>query len=115
LLEIDNLKKEQESQDFYLNQARVQKVGRELRDREQKLEKLTFAQNLIEECDLYVVRNNLIDALGLDEVKVTGEKWQGETVEELRMQLNELVRQEQFEEAAVVRDKIKEMEGGINE
>ena len=48
-----------------------------------KLIDYALYKNLIEECDLYVVRNNLIDALGLDEVKVTGEKWQGETVEEL--------------------------------
>ena len=34
-----------------------------------------------------------------------------ETLEELRMQLNELVRQEKFEQAAVVRDKIKRKEG----
>ena len=33
-----------------------------------------------------------------------------ETVEDLRMQLNELVRQEKFEDAAIVRDKIKKLE-----
>ena len=33
-----------------------------------------------------------------------------ETVEDLRMQLNDLVRQEKFEDAAVVRDKIKKLE-----
>lgn len=37
-------------------------------------------------------------------------KPQEETVESLRSQLNELVRQEKFEEAAIVRDKIKTME-----
>ena len=34
-----------------------------------------------------------------------------ETVETLRMELNRLVSEERYEEAAVVRDKIKEMEG----
>lgn len=38
-----------------------------------------------------------------------------ETVETLRMELNRLVSEERYEEAAVVRDKIKEMEGKGNE
>ena len=37
------------------------------------------------------------------------------TVEDLRLKLNELVREEKFEEAAVIRDKIKEMEEKGNE
>ena len=36
---------------------------------------------------------------------------QKETVEDLRMELNRLVSEEKYEEAAVIRDKIKEMEG----
>ena len=51
MAEISEFRAEQEGQDFYLNQARVQKVGRELRDRESKLEKLNYVQNLIEECE----------------------------------------------------------------
>lgn len=39
----------------------------------------------------------------------------GETIEELRNQLNRLVREENYEQAAVVRDKIKEMEADENE
>ena len=39
----------------------------------------------------------------------------GETIEELRNELNRLVREENYEQAAVVRDKIKEMEAGKNE
>ena len=35
-----------------------------------------------------------------------------ETEENLRMKLNELVREERFEEAAIIRDKIKKMEEG---
>ena len=38
-----------------------------------------------------------------------------ETVDSLRMQLNRLVTEERYEEAAVVRDKIKELEGKTNE
>jgi len=38
-----------------------------------------------------------------------------ETVEHLRMELNRLVAAEKYEEAAVLRDKIKEMEGKGNE
>ena len=34
-----------------------------------------------------------------------------ETVEDLRMQLNTLIREEKFEQAAVIRDKIKKLEG----
>ncbi len=34
-----------------------------------------------------------------------------ETVDSLRMKLNELIRQENFEEAVIVRDKIKKLEG----
>ena len=37
------------------------------------------------------------------------------TVDDLRLKLNELVREEKFEEAAVIRDKIKEMEEKGNE
>lgn len=37
------------------------------------------------------------------------------TVDDLRLKLNELVREEKFEEAAVIRDKIKEMEQKGNE
>ncbi|MBQ7885197.1 MAG: peptide chain release factor 2 [Clostridia bacterium] len=48
---IKELQQEQESTNFYLNQERVGKVGRELRANEQKLEKLAFAQNLIDECE----------------------------------------------------------------
>lgn len=36
------------------------------------------------------------------------------TIDDLRLKLNELVREEKFEEAAVIRDKIKEMEGNAN-
>lgn len=38
-----------------------------------------------------------------------------ETVDSLRMELNRLVSEERYEEAAVIRDKIKEMEGKANE
>lgn len=38
-----------------------------------------------------------------------------ETVDDLRMQLNQLVSEEKFEEAAVIRDKIKKLEGKENE
>ena len=38
-----------------------------------------------------------------------------ESVETLRMELNRLVSEEKYEEAAVVRDKIKKLEGKINE
>lgn len=38
-----------------------------------------------------------------------------ESVESLRLELNRLVSEEKYEEAAVVRDKIKELEGGKNE
>lgn len=38
-----------------------------------------------------------------------------ETVEDLRMELNRLVAEEKYEQAAVIRDKIKEMEGKDNE
>ena len=38
-------------------------------------------------------------------------KPQKETVESLRMELNRLVSEEKYEEAAVIRDKIKELEG----
>ena len=43
------------------------------------------------------------------------EKSQEETVETLRMELNRLVSEEKFEEAAVVRDKIKKLEEKENE
>ena len=43
------------------------------------------------------------------------EKPQEETVETLRMELNRLVSEEKFEEAAVVRDKIKKLEEKENE
>ncbi|MBP3706607.1 MAG: UvrB/UvrC motif-containing protein [Clostridia bacterium] len=36
---------------------------------------------------------------------------QGDSIESLRMRLNMLVSEEKFEEAAVIRDKIKELEG----
>ncbi|MBR6533060.1 MAG: UvrB/UvrC motif-containing protein [Clostridia bacterium] len=39
----------------------------------------------------------------------------GETIEDLRNELARLVREENYEQAAVVRDKIKEMEAGENE
>ncbi len=38
-----------------------------------------------------------------------------ETVESLRLELNRLVSEEKYEQAAVVRDKIKEMEGNMDE
>lgn len=38
-----------------------------------------------------------------------------ETVESLRMELNRLVSEEKYEQAAVIRDKIKRMEGELNE
>lgn len=38
-----------------------------------------------------------------------------ETLDSLRMELNRLVAEEKFEEAAIVRDKIKSMEGKSNE
>ncbi len=38
-----------------------------------------------------------------------------ETVEELRNELNRLVREENYEQAAIIRDKIKEMEADENE
>lgn len=39
-------------------------------------------------------------------------KKEDDSIESLKMQLNELVRQEKFEEAAVIRDKIKDIKGG---
>lgn len=42
-------------------------------------------------------------------------KPQENTIDELRMKLNRLVSEEKYEEAAVVRDKIKEMEASGNE
>ena len=38
-----------------------------------------------------------------------------DTIESLRMELNRLVAEEKYEQAAVIRDKIKEMEKGENE
>ena len=38
-----------------------------------------------------------------------------ETIDSLRMELNRLVSEEKYEEAAVVRDKIKALEGKVNE
>jgi len=38
-----------------------------------------------------------------------------ETIQSLRMELNRLVSEERYEEAAVVRDKIKDLEGKTNE
>lgn len=42
-------------------------------------------------------------------------KPKGDTVESLRMELNRLVSEEKYEEAAIIRDKIREMEKGENE
>ena len=39
----------------------------------------------------------------------------GETIEQLRSELSRLVSEENYEQAAVIRDKIKEMEAGSNE
>ncbi|MBE7082331.1 MAG: peptide chain release factor 2 [Clostridiales bacterium] len=49
--EIEDLKKEQLLDDFYLDLNNVQKVGRSLRNKEQKLEKIEFAQDLVGECE----------------------------------------------------------------
>lgn len=38
-----------------------------------------------------------------------------ETIESLRMELNKLINEERYEDAAVIRDKIKELEGKTNE
>ncbi|MBQ3052101.1 MAG: UvrB/UvrC motif-containing protein [Clostridia bacterium] len=40
---------------------------------------------------------------------------QQDTVDSLRMELNRLVREEKYEEAAIIRDKIKKLEGKENE
>ena len=40
---------------------------------------------------------------------------QEESIEDLKNELNRLVREEKYEQAAVVRDKIKKMEGKDNE
>ncbi len=42
-------------------------------------------------------------------------KPKNETVEELRLELNRLVSEEKYEQAAVIRDKIKKLEGENNE
>ena len=57
--DIEKLKKEQASDNFYLDLSNVQKVGRELRNLEQKCEKINYAENLIGQAETAVELLNL--------------------------------------------------------